>query len=241
MTVDLKQRASARQAMLSQKKTQTDVLAKRASARQAVVAELGQQVDLAKRSAARHAMLTRSDDSLEARAARRQAYLQGGPGNNDPKNLGFPGEIKYPRMEVPVGGDARQWEQQWFEGAAAETKPNMGPAGAELELKKKLQRAQTNVAALDKTGGSKLAAAKVAHELDQIVIDLDKAGYVKEAQEAEEVLEELTEFIAKPDEEKTEGELTASAREELVKLATELDEKGYHAEASEIDALLGVK
>ena len=79
---------------------------------------------------------------LEARAKARRAYLQGGPGNNDPKNLGFPGEIKYPRMEVPVGGDARQWEQQWFEGAAAESKQKMGPSGTELELKKKLQRAK---------------------------------------------------------------------------------------------------
>ncbi len=62
--------------------------------------------------------------------------------SNDPEVLGYPKEIAYPHkpMEVPVGGDSRDWEQKWFEGAAAETKKVMGPQGAEFKLKQEMQR-----------------------------------------------------------------------------------------------------
>ena len=64
--------------------------------------------------------------------------------SNDPEKLGFPKDIKYDRadMAVPVGGDSRNWEQNWFEGAADQTKKVMGPSGAEEKLKKDLLRAR---------------------------------------------------------------------------------------------------
>jgi hypothetical protein len=81
-----------------------------------------------------------------------QAWFQGadaptveGPvTSNDPKTLGYPKEMEYTKkpMEVPVGGDSRNWEQKWFEGAADQTKKVMGPSGTELAEKKELQRAK---------------------------------------------------------------------------------------------------
>ena len=69
--------------------------------------------------------------------------------SNDPEALGktpASGEMKYDHkpMETtaPKGEDSRPWEQDWFEGAAKDTKKVLGPAGEELTLKKKLQRAR---------------------------------------------------------------------------------------------------
>ncbi len=61
---------------------------------------------------------------------------------NNPEALGYPKEIAYPHkpMEVPVGGDSRDWEQKWFENAAKDTKKVMGPSGEEFKLKQELQR-----------------------------------------------------------------------------------------------------
>jgi len=60
--------------------------------------------------------------------------------SNNPEKLGYKSKegIQYsrPDMAVPVGGDSRDWEQNWFEGAAAETKKYMGPIGEEFDLKK---------------------------------------------------------------------------------------------------------
>jgi len=62
--------------------------------------------------------------------------------SNDPSKLGYPGEVGYDRkpMAVPVGGDSRDWEQSWFEGAANKTKKNLGPAGEEFKTKQHWQR-----------------------------------------------------------------------------------------------------
>jgi len=62
--------------------------------------------------------------------------------SNDPDKLGYPGEVGYDRkpMAVPVGGDSRDWEQSWFEGAANKTKKNLGPAGEEFKTKQHWQR-----------------------------------------------------------------------------------------------------
>ena len=70
--------------------------------------------------------------------------LEGDVTSNNPEKLGYPKEMEYPNgpMQVPVGGDSRQWEQKWFEGAANETKKVMGPSGSELAEKKELQRAK---------------------------------------------------------------------------------------------------
>jgi len=66
--------------------------------------------------------------------------------SNDPEKLGYKSKdgIEYDRagMAVPVGGDSREWEQKWFEGAADQTKKVMGPSGAEEKLKKDLLRAR---------------------------------------------------------------------------------------------------
>jgi len=66
--------------------------------------------------------------------------------SNDPEALGYSNEVKYDKkpMETtaPKGEDTRPWEQSWFEASAKETKKDLGPAGDELALKKKLQRAQ---------------------------------------------------------------------------------------------------
>ena len=63
--------------------------------------------------------------------------------SNDPSKLGYPKDVEYPRepMAVPVGQDARPWEQKWFEGAADETKKVMGPSGAEKKEREHWQRA----------------------------------------------------------------------------------------------------
>jgi hypothetical protein len=211
-TVDIKKRALARRAGLD--------LEKRAQVRNAILHNLEPKTN-----------------SLEERAQARRAYMQGGPGPNDPKELGYPGEVKYPRMEVPVGGDSRQWEQNWFEGAAARDKVKFGPSGTELELKKKLQRASDALRGLDKTGvDAKKAAVKIANDLNEIVGDLDKAGYLEDAQEADSVLEQLVAYIAEAPSKKL--GTTASVKKELVCLANELDGKGYLEEASEIDKIL---
>lgn len=219
-TVDLEKRASARRALLA-KTNPNDALSQRAEARKAVLQKLAPQ------------------NSLEDRAKARRAYMQSGPGPNDPKNVGYPGEMKYPRMEVPVGGDSRQWEQNWFEGAAARDKVKFGPAGVELELKKKLQRASDAVRSLDKTSKenpakAKALAAKIANDLNGIVVELDKAGYVEDAQEADSVLEQIAAYLAQP----TASSTKASIKEELVKLANVLDGKGYTEEANAIDKIL---
>jgi hypothetical protein len=64
--------------------------------------------------------------------------------SNNPEKLGYPKEVEYERkpMAVPVGGDSREWEQDWFEGAAKETKKDMGPSGEELKTKKEWLRAK---------------------------------------------------------------------------------------------------
>ena len=75
--------------------------------------------------------------------------------SNKPEELGYPKEIGYqrPPMAVPVGEDARKWEQNWFEGAADKTQKVMGPSGEELKEKKQFQRA-TWKAFLSKKGGA---------------------------------------------------------------------------------------
>ena len=81
-------------------------------------------------------------------ASKKEAWFKGSDEpvekviENNPEKLGYPKDIQYPRppMAVPVGGDSRDWEQQWFEGAAAKTKQVMGPSGAELKEKQKLHR-----------------------------------------------------------------------------------------------------
>lgn len=73
-----------------------------------------------------------------------QPSVEGDITSNNPEKLGYPKDIKYDRkpMAVPVGEDARPWEQKAFEDAAAETKKVMGPSGKELEVKKLWQRAK---------------------------------------------------------------------------------------------------
>lgn len=85
---------------------------------------------------------------MSNRRTQRKAYFQGAQeaskeGNitsNDPTKLGYGSKdgIQYDRkpMAVPVGEDARPYEQKAFEGAAAKTKVNFGPAGEEFDLKK---------------------------------------------------------------------------------------------------------
>ncbi len=80
----------------------------------------------------------------------RKAWFQGsdektveGPvTSNNPETLGYPKEVAYPHkpLETTVGGDSRDWEQSWFEGAAKDTKKVMGPQGEEFKLKQKMQR-----------------------------------------------------------------------------------------------------
>jgi len=72
--------------------------------------------------------------------------------SNDPDKLGYPGEVGYARqpMAVPVGGDSRDWEQSWFEGAANETQKVMGPKGSELAEKKEWQRIAARKAAMER-------------------------------------------------------------------------------------------
>ena len=64
--------------------------------------------------------------------------------SNDPTALGYPGEVEYQQapMAVPVGEDARPWEQKWFEGAANETKKEFLPGGTDLKVKEQWQRAK---------------------------------------------------------------------------------------------------
>ncbi len=66
--------------------------------------------------------------------------------SNDPTKLGYGTKegIQYDRkdMAVPVGEDARPYEQKAFEGAAAETAKVMGPKGEELKVKELWQRAK---------------------------------------------------------------------------------------------------
>ena len=73
-----------------------------------------------------------------------QESFEGKITSNDPDKLGYPGDIKYDRkpMAVPVGQDARPWEQKWFEGAADVTKKEMLPGGTDLAIKKEWQRAK---------------------------------------------------------------------------------------------------
>ena len=77
---------------------------------------------------------------MSKRRNERMAYFQGAnepvntsdgvsndkSNSNDPTKLGLGSKdgVQYDRadMAVPVGGDSRDWEQNWFEGAAAETK-----------------------------------------------------------------------------------------------------------------------
>ena len=77
--------------------------------------------------------------------------------SNNPETLGktpTSGEMKYDKkpMETtaPKGEDSRPWEQDWFEGAAKNTKKDLGPSGEELTLKKKIQRASLLVKGLKK-------------------------------------------------------------------------------------------
>lgn len=73
-----------------------------------------------------------------------QPTVEGDITSNNPEKLGYPKDVKYDRkpMAVPVGEDARPWEQKSFEGAAEETKKVMGPKGEELKLKELWQRAK---------------------------------------------------------------------------------------------------
>lgn len=77
---------------------------------------------------------------------------------NDPTALGYPGEVKYDHkaMETsaPKGEDTRPWEQDWFEGAAKETKKVLGPNGEEFKLKQKMQRIPQD----EKIANAKLSA-----------------------------------------------------------------------------------
>lgn len=85
---------------------------------------------------------------MSNRRTQRKAWFQGADaasveGNitsNDPNKLGYGSKegVSYDRkpMAVPVGEDARPWEQKSFEDAAARTKKVMGPAGEEFDLKK---------------------------------------------------------------------------------------------------------
>lgn len=89
---------------------------------------------------------------MSNRRTQRKAWFQGADdasveGNitsNDPNKLGYGSKegVSYDRkpMAVPVGEDARPWEQKSFEDAAARTKKVMGPIGEEFDLKKHWQR-----------------------------------------------------------------------------------------------------
>jgi len=93
--------------------------------------------------------------------ATKKAYFQGSDTpvdkivSNDPDKLGYPGEVGYARqpMAVPVGGDSRDWEQSWFEGAANETQKVMGPKGSELAEKKEWQRIASWKSFMNKKAG----------------------------------------------------------------------------------------
>ncbi len=101
---------------------------------------------------------------MSNRRTQRKAWFQGAEnasveGNitsNDPNKLGYGSKegVSYDRkpMAVPVGEDARPWEQKAFEDAAARTKKVMGPAGEEFDLKKHWLRIPED---------SKIANAKV--------------------------------------------------------------------------------
>lgn len=101
---------------------------------------------------------------MSNRRTQRKAWFQGAndasvEGNitsNDPNKLGYGSKegVSYDRkpMAVPVGEDARPWEQKSFEDAAARTKKNLGPAGEEFDLKKHWLRIPED---------SKIANAKV--------------------------------------------------------------------------------
>ena len=101
---------------------------------------------------------------MSNRRTQRKAWFQGAndasvEGNitsNDPNKLGYGSKegVSYDRkpMAVPVGEDARPWEQKSFEDAAARTKKVMGPAGEEFDLKKHWLRIPED---------SKIANAKV--------------------------------------------------------------------------------
>jgi len=75
-----------------------------------------------------------------------EASVEGNITSNDPTKLGVGSKegVHYDRkpMAVPVGEDARPWEQKSFEGAADETKKVMGPKGEELKVKELWQRAK---------------------------------------------------------------------------------------------------
>jgi len=100
--------------------------------------------------------------------------------SNNPKALGHPGEIKYDKkpMETtaPKGEDTRPWEQSWFEGSAAESKKDLGPAGEEFKLKQKMQRIPQD----EKIANAKLTATftRTAAPKDSFwtVYTLDKDG-----------------------------------------------------------------
>jgi hypothetical protein len=84
---------------------------------------------------------------MSNRRTQRKAYFQGADqasveGNitsNDPNKLGYGSKsgVEYSHTELnPPVGDVRDYEQKAFEGAAAETKKNLGPSGEEFDLKK---------------------------------------------------------------------------------------------------------
>jgi len=87
-----------------------------------------------------------------------EASKEGNVTSNDPSKLGYPKQIEYPKAPMattaPGGQDTRPWEQQWFEGAAAETKKVMGPQGAEFKLKQEMQRIPMD----EKIANAKLSA-----------------------------------------------------------------------------------
>ncbi len=105
------------------------------------------KTDKAKFAAAVASLKNESDKKY---AIRLQAWFQGADEptkegdvtSNDPKKIGYPKEMAYPHkpMEVPVGGDSRDWEQKHFEDAAKDTKKVMGPVGEEFKLKVEMQR-----------------------------------------------------------------------------------------------------
>jgi hypothetical protein len=103
---------------------------------------------------------------------------------NDPNKMGYPKEMGYDKkpMETtaPGGQDSRPAEQAAFEGAAAETKKDLGPAGQEFKLKVELQRIpegekEANASAKWANALMKAGAKKAAKKVRTIAYKTKKA------------------------------------------------------------------